>query len=110
MTELDDPPADMIVKGPNQMTAMPIDVHVTYTEIAHCLDKSISKIETAITNALERILHLNSMLIFTKGYLACRWRCLLRGLDKRLYESLTSRSGLQKIRCVLLPWYYWCCA
>ena len=53
MTELDDPPADMIVKGPNQMTAMPIDVHVTYTEIAHCLDKSISKIETAITNALE---------------------------------------------------------
>src|SRR5665647_1552704 len=53
MTELDEPPADMIVKGPNQMTAMPIDVHVTYTEIAHCLDKSISKIETAITNALE---------------------------------------------------------
>ena len=85
------------------MTAMPIDVHVTYTEIAHCLDKSISKIETAITNALEHTPPELYADIYKRGIWLAGGGALLRGLDKRLYESLTSRSGLQKIRCVLLP-------
>ena len=48
LPELDNPPADFIVRGPNLMTAMPIEIPISYQEIAHCLDKSISKIETAI--------------------------------------------------------------
>jgi rod shape-determining protein MreB len=87
MTELDDPPTDMIVKGPNQMTAMPIDVHVTYTEIAHCLDKSISKIETAITNALEHTPPELYADIYKRGIWLAGGGALLRGLDKRLYEK-----------------------
>lgn len=54
LPELDEPPADFIVSGPNQMTALPIEVPVSYQEISHCLEKSISKMETAILNALEQ--------------------------------------------------------
>ena len=48
LSELDEPPVDYIVQGPNQMTSLPVEVPVSYQEIAHCLEKSISKIELAI--------------------------------------------------------------
>ena len=54
LSELDEPPADFIVQGPNQMTSLPVEVPVSYQEIAHCLEKSISKIEIAILGALEQ--------------------------------------------------------
>src|SRR3972149_10172199 len=54
LPDLDNPPSDFNVRGPNLMTAMPIEVPVSYQEIAYCLDKSISKIETAILGVLEQ--------------------------------------------------------
>ena len=54
LTDLEDPPEDYIVRGPNRMTALPMEVPVSYQEIAHCLEKSISKIEAAILSALEQ--------------------------------------------------------
>ena len=54
LTELgDEAPEDFIVHGPNRITALPMAVPVCYQEIAHCLEKSISKIETAVLSALE---------------------------------------------------------
>ena len=53
LTELENPPEDFIVHGPNQMTALPMEVPVSYQEIAHCIEKSISKIEAAVLSALE---------------------------------------------------------
>ena len=53
LPDLDNPPPDYIVKGPHQMTSLPIEIPVSYQEIAHCLDKSISKIEVAILQVLE---------------------------------------------------------
>lgn len=54
LTELgEDAPEDYIVHGPNRITALPMEVPVCYQEVAHCLEKSISKIETAILSALE---------------------------------------------------------
>ena len=49
----DEAPQDMIVRGPNRVTGLPMEVPVSYQEIAHCLDKTISKIETAILAALQ---------------------------------------------------------
>ena len=54
LTSLENPPQDFIVHGPNQMTALPMEVPVSYQEIAHCLEKSISKMEAAILSALEQ--------------------------------------------------------
>lgn len=53
LTDLEDAPDDYIVHGPNRMTALPLEVPVSYQEIAHCLEKSISKIEAAVLSALE---------------------------------------------------------
>ena len=55
LTDLGDAaPEDYIVRGPNRITALPMEVPVCYQEVAHCLEKSIAKIETAILSALEQ--------------------------------------------------------
>src|SRR3990170_5156289 len=53
MTEIDNPPPDFAVHGRDLMTGIPKEIIVTYNEIAHALDKSISKVEEAILKALE---------------------------------------------------------
>ena len=88
LSELDDAPADYIIKGPNQMTALPVEVPVSYQEIAHCLDKSISKIETAILSALEQTPPELYADIVNRGIYLAGGGALLRGLDKRLAEKI----------------------
>ncbi len=88
LPELDEPPADFIVQGPNQMTALPIEVPVSYQEISHCLEKSISKMETAILNALEQTPPELYADIVNKGIYLAGGGALLRGLDKRLTNKL----------------------
>ena len=91
LTELDNPPEDYIVHGPNQMTALPMEVPVSYQEISHCIEKSISKIEAAVLSALEDTPpELYSDIVRNGVYLA-GGGALLRGLDKRL----TSKIGIQ---------------
>jgi rod shape-determining protein MreB len=88
LPELNEPPADYIVQGPNQMTALPIEVPVSYQEISHCLEKSISKMETAILNALEQTPPELYSDIVTNGIYLAGGGALLRGLDKRLTEKI----------------------
>ena len=85
---LDNPPPDYIVQGPNQMTALPIEVPVSYQEISHCLEKSITKIETAILSALEQTPPELYSDIVAKGIYLAGGGALLRGLDKRLSDKL----------------------
>jgi rod shape-determining protein MreB len=88
LSELDEPPADYVVQGPNQMTALPVEVPVSYQEIAHCLDKSLSKIEAAVLSALEQTPPELYADIVSKGIYLAGGGALLRGLDKRLSEKL----------------------
>jgi rod shape-determining protein MreB len=88
LADLDDPPADYIVRGPNLMTAMPIEIPVSYQEIAHCLDKSISKIESAIVAVLEQTPPELYADIVQKGIFLTGGGALLRGLDKRLTDKI----------------------
>ena len=88
LTELDDPPEDYLVHGPNRMTALPLDVPVSYQEIAHCLEKSISKIEAAVLSALEATPPELYADIVKKGIYLAGGGALLRGLDKRLSDRI----------------------
>jgi rod shape-determining protein MreB len=88
LTSLEDPPEDYIVRGPNQMTALPMEVPVSYQEIAHCLEKSISKIEAAVLSALEQTPPELYADIVTKGIWLAGGGALLRGLDKRLTNKI----------------------
>jgi rod shape-determining protein MreB and related proteins len=88
LPELENPPADFSVRGPNLMTAMPIEIPISYQEIAHCLDKSISKIETAILAVLEQTPPELYADIVQKGIYLAGGGALLRGLDKRFSDKI----------------------
>jgi rod shape-determining protein MreB and related proteins len=89
LPELENPPQDFYVRGPNLMTAMPIEIPISYQEIAHCLDKSISKIETAVLSVLEQTPPELYADIVGKGVYLAGGGALLRGLDKRLSEKIS---------------------
>ncbi len=88
LTELDTPPEDFVVHGPNRMTALPMEVPVSYQEIAHCIEKSISKIEAAVLNALEHTPPELYADIVRNGIWLAGGGALLRGLDKRLTDKI----------------------
>jgi len=88
LSELEEPPTDFRVQGPNQMTALPIEVPVSYQEIAHCLEKSISKIEIAILSALEQTPPELYADIVNRGIYLAGGGALLRSLDKRLTDKI----------------------
>jgi rod shape-determining protein MreB len=88
MVNLSNPPEDYMVYGPNKMTALPMEIPVSYQEIAHCLDKSVSKIETAILSALEQTPPELYADIVRNGIYLAGGGALLKGLDQRLTEKI----------------------
>ncbi|MCQ2203139.1 MAG: rod shape-determining protein [Bacteroidales bacterium] len=88
LPELECPPDDFIVQGPNQMTALPIEVPVSYQEISHSLEKSVSKIEQAVLAALEQTPPELYADIVNNGIYLTGGGALLRGLDKRLQDKI----------------------
>lgn len=84
MTDLDEMPPDYAVHGRDLMTGIPKEIHVSSVEIAHALDKSISKIEEAILNALEMTPPELSADIYKTGIYLAGGGSMLRGLDKRI--------------------------
>lgn len=84
LPELDNPPDDFAVRGRDLMTGIPKEIIVNYVEIAHALDKSISKIEEAIHSALEMTPPELSADIYKTGLYLAGGGSMLRGLDKRI--------------------------
>ncbi len=88
VTELDNPPEDFIVHGPNRMTSLPMDVPVSYQEVAHCIEKSVSKVDSAVLSALEQTPPELYADIVRNGIYLTGGGALLRGIDKRLTEKI----------------------
>ena len=88
LTELENPPADYIIHGPNAMSSLPMEIPVSYQEISHCLEKTIAKIETAILNALEQTPPELYADIVRNGIYLAGGGALLKGLDKRLSNRI----------------------
>ena len=86
--ELDEAMEPYVVSGPNIMTVHPVDAPVTYQEIAHCLDKSVAKIETSILSVLEQTPPELYGDIVKKGIFLTGGGALLRGLDQRLTKKI----------------------
>jgi rod shape-determining protein MreB and related proteins len=85
--ELETPPDDYAVRGRDLMTGIPKEIYVSYQEIAHALDKSISKIEEAILSALEMTPPELSADIYKTGIYLAGGGSMLRGLDKRISQK-----------------------
>ena len=84
----DDAPEDYIIHGPNRITALPMEISVCYQEIAHCIDKSLAQIETAVLLALEHTPPELYADIVRNGIWLTGGGALLRGLDKRLTDKI----------------------
>lgn len=84
LPKLDNPPEDFAVNGRDMMTGIPKQTVVSYSEIAHALDKSIAKIEDAILKALEQTPPELASDIYRTGLYLTGGGALLRGLDKRI--------------------------
>lgn len=85
MPDIDNPPDDYAVHGRDMLTGIPKEIKVNSSEIARCLDKSISKIEAAVLNALEMTPPELSADIYRTGIYLAGGGSMLRGLDKRLH-------------------------
>ncbi len=88
LPDIDNPPPDFIVRGPNIMTSLPIEIPISYQEIAYCLDKSLTKVEAALLNVLEQTPPELYADIVNKGIYLAGGGALLRGLDKRLSDKI----------------------
>ena len=89
LTDLgDEAPEDNIVHGPNRITALPMEVPVCYQEIAHCIDKTVAKIENAVLSALENTPPELYADIVKNGIYLSGGGALLRGLDTRLHNKI----------------------
>ncbi|MCQ2153065.1 MAG: rod shape-determining protein [Bacteroidales bacterium] len=88
LDELDEEPESMVVRGPNILTAHPIEAEIFYPEISRCLDKSISKIESSILHVLEQTPPELYSDIVENGIFLSGGGALLRGLAKRLTDKV----------------------
>ncbi len=84
----DEQPEPFIVRGPNLMTAHPVEATITHQEIAHCLDKSIAKIETSILHVLENTPPELYADIVENGIYLSGGGALLRGLARRFQDKV----------------------
>jgi rod shape-determining protein MreB and related proteins len=84
LTELENPPPDFSVNGRDLMTGIPKQITINYSEVAHALDKSITKIEDAVLKALENTPPELASDIYKTGLYLTGGGALLRGLDKRI--------------------------
>ena len=84
MTELDEGPEPLEIRGRDLMTGIPKVVKIDYSEIAFAIDKSVSKIEESVLKALEISPPELSADIYDNGIHLTGGGALLRGLDKRL--------------------------
>lgn len=88
LTDLGDKaPPPFAVRGRDLMTGIPKEISITYSEVAHALDKSISKIEEAILTALEMTPPELSADIYKTGIYLAGGGSMLRGLDSRISEK-----------------------
>jgi len=88
LTDLGDKaPPPYAVRGRDLMTGIPKEISITYSEVAHALDKSIAKIEEAILTALEMTPPELSADIYKTGVYLAGGGSMLRGLDDRISEK-----------------------
>lgn len=96
LSELENPPADFPVHGRDLLTGIPKEVVVSYAEIAHALDKTISEIEAAIINTLENTPPELAADIYKTGIYLAGGGSMLRGLAKRIHKKTKLKVHVAK--------------
>ncbi|GAB3050717.1 rod shape-determining protein [Spirosoma pulveris] len=103
LSDLLSPPADHFVRGRDLMTGTPKEIKVTYGELAHCLDRSIAKIEEATLKVLELAPPELSADLYRNGIQLTGGGAQLHGLAQRLgaITQLPVRVAEDPLRAVV---------
>jgi rod shape-determining protein MreB len=88
LTDLENPPAPMAVKGKEMLRGLPITRKADHREIAAVLEKSITAIELGIIQTLETCPPELASDIYVNGIHVTGGNALLRGLQERLQRKL----------------------
>ena len=84
LDDLENGPENMAVQGRDLLSGKPKQLVINYQEIAHALDKSITRIEDAIMEALSMTPPELAADIYNSGIYIAGGGSMLRGLDKRI--------------------------
>ena len=84
VSELENSPEDCLTLGRDVLTGLPKEISVNYKEVAHALDKSISRIEQAVLDTLAVTPPELAADIYKSGIFLAGGGALLRGLDQRI--------------------------
>lgn len=84
VSELEEPPADYPCTGRDVVTGLPKEISINYKEIAHALDKSITRIEQAVLDTLAVTPPELAADIYKNGIYLAGGGSQLRGLDRRI--------------------------
>lgn len=87
LREIDNPPEDFVVTGPNVLTSLPTTINISYSEVAYALEKSLLKVDAAIMKVLENVPPELYSDIINKGIYLAGGGALIKGLDRRLHEK-----------------------
>ena len=84
LEDIDDPPEPFAVQGRDLLTGKPKQVLVTHGEVARALEKSITRVEDAVMEALSNTPPELAADIYNSGIYLAGGGSMLRGLDKRI--------------------------
>lgn len=87
LPDLENPPAEYIVRGPHQVTAAPLEIPVSHMETAAWLEEPLTQIENAVVAALEATPPELYADISRDGIWLTGGGALLKGLDQRLQRK-----------------------
>jgi rod shape-determining protein MreB len=84
LEELDEIPEPFSVQGRDLLTGKPKQVSVTHSEVSRALEKSITRVEDAVMEALSNTPPELAADIYNSGIYLAGGGSMLRGLDKRI--------------------------
>ena len=87
LPDLENPPAEYIVRGPHQISAAPLEIPVSHIETAAWLEEPLTQIENAVVAALEATPPELYADISRDGIWLTGGGALLKGLDVRLQRK-----------------------
>lgn len=87
VSDLEEEPEDYVVTAPNMLTALPQTVKLSYSEVAHALEKSLVKLDDALMKVLESMPPELYTDIVKNGIYLTGGGALIKGLDTRLYKK-----------------------
>lgn len=94
VSELDEEPEDYVCLGRDVASGLPKEIKINYKEVAHALEKSITRIEQAVLDTLGVTPPELAADIYKNGIYLAGGGAMLRGLDRRISRKTNLKVSI----------------